>query len=124
MNLVDTSGWIEYFFKEANADSFALPIEDTVNLIVPTICLYEVFKKINLAGNEAQALTAIAHMKQGTIVPLTEAISLSASLISIKHKLGMADSLIYATAQAYKAKMWTQDADFKDLVNVKYIYKN
>jgi toxin FitB len=120
MNLVDTSGWIEYFFAGPNAVYFAKPIENTAKLLVPTICLYEVFKKINTVGDEAQALKAVAQMRQGNVVDLTEDLALSASLISITYKLPMADSMIYATAKAHAATIWTQDEDFKDLPKVKH----
>ncbi len=120
MNLVDTSGWIEYFFAGPNAAHFAKPIESTSKLFVPTICVYEVFKKINVVGNEAQALQAVAHMREGLVLDLTESIALSASLISIKHKLPMADSMIYASALANDATIWTQDIDFENLPGVKY----
>lgn len=120
MNLVDTSGWIEYFFGAPNASYFAPPIEDTKELLVPVICLYEVFKKVNQAADEAKALDAVAQMKQGRVVDITENIALSAALISSKHQLPMADSLIYATARAEDALVWTQDADFADLSNVNY----
>jgi predicted nucleic acid-binding protein len=120
MNLVDTSGWIEYFFAGSNAAYFTKPIEQTNELLVPVICLYEVFKKVNVAANEARALQAVAQMKQGRVVDLTEDIALSASLISIKHKLPMADSLIYATGRAYDAVVWTQDDDFENMPGVKY----
>jgi predicted nucleic acid-binding protein len=120
MNLVDTSGWLEYFFLGKNAACFSSPIEQTKELIVPTICLYEVFKKINMVADEAKALQAIAQMKQAQVVNVSEDVALRASLISIKHKLAMADSIIYATANIYDAILWTQDIDFKDLPNVKY----
>ncbi|NCC60887.1 MAG: type II toxin-antitoxin system VapC family toxin [Verrucomicrobiae bacterium] len=120
MNLVDTSGWIEFFFGGPNAAYFAKPIERSAELLVPTICLYEVFKKVNVAGNEAQALQAVAQMREGHVVDLTEPIALSASLISIKYKLPMADSMIYATSLANNAMLWTQDIDFVDMPGVKY----
>lgn len=120
MNLVDSSGWIEYFFAGSNADYFAKPIENTKDLLIPTICLYEVFKNINSAADEAKALQAVAHMRQGTIADLTEDIALSASLISIRHKLPLADSMIYATAKRHGAVIWTQDQDFEHLPNVNY----
>ncbi|MFZ2657773.1 MAG: type II toxin-antitoxin system VapC family toxin [Victivallales bacterium] len=120
MNLVDTSGWIEYFFAEANADYFTSPIEKTDALIVPVICLYEVFKKVNIAADEARALQAVAQMKQGLIVDITEDVALSAALISLKYKLPMADSLIYATARSHGAILWTQDNHFRSLPGVNY----
>ena len=120
MNLVDTSGWLEYFFGGSNAAVFAPPLEATEKLIVPVICLYEVFKKINSVADEARALQAVAQMKQGRIVDLTEDVALSAALISLKHKLPMADSLIYATARAQSATLWTQDEHFERLPGVRY----
>ena len=120
MNLVDTSGWIEFFFAGPNAVHFAKPIEQSSELIVPTICLYEVFKKVNVAGSEAQALQAVAQMRESQVVDLTETIALSASLISIKYKLPMADSMIYASALANDATIWTQDIDFENLPGVQY----
>lgn len=120
MNLVDTSGWIEYFFGEKNAMFFTPPIEKTRDLIVPVICLYEVFKKVNVVADEARALQAVAQMKQGAVVDITEDVALSAALISLKHKLPMADSLIYATARARGATLWTQDDHFSLLPGVKY----
>ncbi len=120
MNIVDTSGWIEYFFADANAGYFTSPIEKTDELLVPVICLYEVFKKVNIVADEAHALQAVAHMKQGRIVDITEDVALSAALISLKHKLPMADSLIYATAQSHEAILWTQDNHFCTLPGVNY----
>ncbi len=120
MNLVDTSGWIEYFFGGENDSFFASSIEDTGNLLVPVICLYEVFKKVHQVADEARALQAVAQMKQGRIVPVTEEVALKAALISLKHKLPLADSLVYATAQLENAVVWTQDEDFKGLPGVNY----
>ncbi len=120
MNLVDTSGWIEYFFGEINSSYFSEAIENTSDLIVPVVCLYEVFKKVNQVADEAQALQAIAQMKQGKVIELNEEIALKAAMISLRYKLPMADSFIYATGQIENATIWTQDADFKELPGVKY----
>ena len=89
-------------------------------LIVSVVCLYEVFKKINMVADETRALQAVAQMEQARVVDVTEDIALSAALISIQHKLPMADSLIYATAKTHGATVWTQDEDFKNLPNVNY----
>jgi len=120
MNLVDTSGWIEYFFGGSNASFFAQPIEDTDELIVPAVCLYEVFKKINQDVDEARALQAVAQMKQGQIMEVTEEVALRAALISLRYKLPMADGFVYATGQMEGAAIWTQDSGFKDLPGVRY----
>lgn len=120
MNLVDTSGWIEYFFAGPNAAHFTPPVETTGDLIVPVICLYEVFKMVNVVADEARALQAVAQMKQGRIADITDDVALSAALISLKLKLPMADSLIYATARAQGAVLWTQDDHFRSLPGVNY----
>jgi predicted nucleic acid-binding protein len=113
MNVVDSSGWVEYFFAGPNIEFFASPIEDTKNLLVPVVCLYEVFKKAIAVADEDRALQVIAQMKQGRVVPLTEEIALKSALISLKHQLPMADSFVFATAQAYDAVLWTQDEHFQ-----------
>ncbi len=118
MNVVDTSGWIEFLFEGRNADVFAPRIEDVDNLLVPVICLYEVFKKVNAVADEPKALQAIGQMKQGRVVEVTEAIALRAALISLKHHLPMADSLILSTAWAEQATLWTQDEHFAGLPGV------
>ena len=120
MNLVDTSGWIEYFFGGANASFFDPPTEDIRSLLVPVVCLYEVFKKVYQVADEARALRAIAQMKQGRIIPVTEEVALKAALVSLKHKLPLADSLVYAAVQLESAIVWTQDEDFEGLPGVNF----
>jgi predicted nucleic acid-binding protein len=120
MNVVDTSGWLEYFFDSKNADSFSSEIEATEHLVVPTICLYEVFKKVNLVAGEAKALQAIAQMKHGRVVDVTERVALQAAHISIRYKMPMADSLILATTWIEQATLHTQDEHFKGLPGVEY----
>ena len=120
MNLVDSSGWLEYFADGKNADFFAPAIEDTNNLIVSTINIYEVFKKILLERDENAALQAIAVMQQAMIKDVDLATALLASRLSIKNKLPMADSIIWATARLNDATLWTQDSDFKEIPEIKY----
>jgi len=120
VNVVDTSGWIEFLFEGNHASVFAPLIEDVDNLIVPVICLYEVFKKVNAVADEAKALQAIAQMKQGKVVEVTEAIALRAAMISLKHRIPMADSLILSTTWAEQATLWTQDKHFAGLPGVEY----
>lgn len=120
MNLVDTSGWIEFLFGGDNVAFFAPVIEDTVNLVVPVICLYEVFKKVNAVADEAKALQAVAQMQQGEVADLTEDIALRAALISLKHRLPMADSMILSMVWTRQATLWTQDEHFAGLPGVEY----
>ncbi len=123
MNVVDSSGWLEYFGNGRNADFFAPIVQDLSNLVVPTVSLYEVFKRILLERTESEALQAVAIMHQGKVVDLTETIALTAAKLSLQHKLPMADALILATAKSFNATLWTQDNDFEGLTNVKYIAK-
>jgi toxin FitB len=123
MNVVDSSGWLEYFGKGENSHFFAPVIRETDALIVPTISMYEVFKKIVLQRDEEEALSAIGWMSIGEIVDLTQDLALAAAMLSLEHKLPMADSIILATARAHDATLWTQDEDFKDLEGVRYIEK-
>jgi predicted nucleic acid-binding protein len=120
MNVVDSCAWLEYFADGANAAFFAHAIENTEKLVVPTLTLYEVFKRVLQQRNESDALQTVAVMQQGTIVALDGRIALSAARISIDHKLPMADSVMLATARAFGATLWTQDDDFKGLSGVQY----
>lgn len=123
MNIVDSSGWLEYFAEGGNADFFAPVIEDTKNLLVPVICIYEVFKKLLQQSGVNEAQAHVSDMKQGMIIEIDESLALSAAKLSADLKLPMADSLILATARANDATLWTQDEHFKDIEGVKYIEK-
>ena len=123
MNVVDSSGWLEYFADEANADFFAEAIENIAELLVPAISIYEVFKRVYQQRGEGDALQSVAMMEQGQVVELDRTLALSAAKISIDLKIPMADSIILATARSYKATLWTQDVDFKEMEGVQYIEK-
>ena len=123
MNLVDSSGWLEYFADGRNARFFAPALEDTENLIVSTINIYEVFKRILQQWGEDAALQAVALMHQAGVVDVTSPIAMDAVKLSTELKLPMADSIVLATARAYGAILWTQDADFEGLPDVKFTKK-
>lgn len=120
MNVVDSSAWLEYFADGPNADFFAPAIEAVEQLLVPSICFYEVFKKILRERGEGEALQAAALMRQGTAVPLDEALALEAAKLSLIKNFPMADSIVLATAYSRRAQLWTQDADFEGLDSVQY----
>jgi toxin FitB len=120
MNILDSSGWLEYFIDGPNADAFAEPLKSIEELVVPTICLYEVFKVVLRESGEDNALQAIALMKQGKIVDLTQEIAVMAAKISHEQKLPMADSIILSTAMRYGSIIWTQDINFKGKPSVRY----
>lgn len=123
MNVIDSSGWLEYFISGKNAKFFALAIEDTANVIVPTISIFEVFKRTLVEKGRDDALEAVAMMYDGKIIDLDREIALIAAELSFELKLPMADSIILATARANDAILWTQDEHFKGLEGVKYIKK-
>ena len=123
MNLVDSSGWLEYFTSEPNAEFFAPAIEDTSQLIISPINLFEVFKVILREKGEGEALIVIAAMQQGKLVEFDTTIALSAAKLSLELKIPMADSIILATARNYNAILWTQDSDFENIPGVKFVKK-
>ncbi|NLW47904.1 MAG: type II toxin-antitoxin system VapC family toxin [Firmicutes bacterium] len=123
MNIVDSCGWLEYFADGPNADFFSPAIEDIPNLIIPSISLYEVFKRILQQRNEGDALQAIAVMAQGKVIELDAPLALNAAKLSAEHGLPMADSIILATSRSFDAVLWTQDSNFKNIEGVRYIEK-
>jgi toxin FitB len=123
MNIVDSSGWLAYFANEPNAKHFLTPLKDIPSLIVPTVTIYEVFKVVFRESNENNAIQVVAAMQKGTVVELSTRLAISASKLSLEHGLPMAESIILATAKAFDAAIWTQDADFKNISGVKYFPK-
>ena len=121
MNVVDSSGWLEYFAAGPNADFFAGAVEAIDELVVPTVGIYEVFKRVLQQRGEGDALQAVALMQQGSVVELTSPIALDAARTSAELGLPMADSIILVTARVHQATLWTQDSDFDGLEGVRYI---
>jgi predicted nucleic acid-binding protein len=121
LNVVDSSGWLEFFADGPNAGFFARAIADTQRLIVPTISLLEVFKRVlQLRGNHA-ALQAVAHMRQGEVVVLDAELALAAAHLGASSRLPLADSVMLATARRYGATLWTQDADLEGMEGVRFV---
>jgi len=124
LNLVDSSGWLEYFVDGKNAKFFVKAIENSEELIVSAINIYEVYKKILLEKDENSALQAVALMQLAKVIDVNSSISILAARLSYELKIPMADSIIYSTARINDATVWTQDGDFKNLDGVKYFKKN
>ena len=120
MNVVDSSAWLEYFANGPNAAVFAPAIEKTSDLLVPSLTLYEVFKRVLQQRDEGHALQAVAVMEQGSVIDLDAPLALIAARTSIEHRLPLADSVVLATARTHEAVLWTQDADFKGMAGVEY----
>lgn len=120
MNVVDSSAWLEYFADGPNAGYFAPAIEATERLVVPSIVLYEVFRRILHQRTEGEALEAAALLQQGRVVDLDAPLALSAAKLGLESKLPLADSVILATARRLDAVLWTQDVDFEGLPGVRF----
>jgi len=123
VNIVDSSGWLEYLADGPNADRFAEPLGNASELLVPTIILFEVFKVVCRQRGEDSALQVVALMQQGKVIELSSSIALLAAKLSLNAKIPMADSIILATAQTNDAILWTQDNDFEGVPGVKYFPK-
>jgi toxin FitB len=123
MNVVDSSGWLEYLADAPGADFFAPAIENTDGLLVPTICMLEVARKVYCERGEDDALQALALMQQGQVVNLSQDVIHMAARLGKQHQLPLADSVVLATGRVYDAVVWTQDSDFEGLENVRYTPK-
>jgi predicted nucleic acid-binding protein len=123
LHLVDSSGWLEFFTDGGNAGVFAEPLRDLTQVIVPTISLFEVFRVVHRERGEADAIQAAALMKQAQEIPLSASLAMEAARLSAQYRLVIADSIIYASAQAGGAVLWTQDVDFNGLPDVHFVAK-
>jgi predicted nucleic acid-binding protein len=121
VNVVDSCGWLEYLAAGPNADFFAPALESPAELVVPTISVYEVFKRVLQQRGDSDALQAIALMQQGSVVDLTPSLALEAARTSAATGLPMADSIMLATARSFAAALWTQDSDFEGIEGVRYV---
>lgn len=121
MKIIDSVGWVEYFGRGPMFDRYSEHLVDTSGILTPTIIVYEVYKRVSQALGKDEALEAVALLGETLVVNLDRATALSAAEISVKHKLPMADAIIYATAQAYEASLVTSEAHFEGLPGVEYI---
>ena len=124
LDLIDSSGWLEYFAEGSNADQLGKAIESSEGLIVPTVVLYEVFKRILHQSGQGEALSKYALMTEAVVVALDAQMAVEAARLSLATRLPMADSIILATANAYGATIWTEDRQFQDLDRVRYISRD
>ena len=120
MNLVDSSAWLAYFAGEPNAGFFAGAVEDDEALLVPSVCIYEVFKVVLRERGEDDAFAAIAAMQGGLVVDLDGEIAMEAASIGLEENLAFADSVIYAVAKKHDAVLWTQDVHFRGKLGVRF----
>ncbi len=120
MNVVDSSGWIEYLSGGPNASFFRRPIESDELLLVPSLSMFEVYRHMLRHIGREDALNVVAAMRTRVVVDLDDSLALEAAELSVERNLALADSIIVATAQANGAELWTQDSDFEGLEGVRY----
>lgn len=123
LNVVDSSGWLEYFNADPRGDVFAPAIEAVAFLIIPAITIYEVYRRLRPQRSDFHALQAVSVMRLGLVIDFDVELALAAARLSLDHKLAMADSMILATARRTGATLWTQDADFDGIAGVRYFPK-
>jgi toxin FitB len=124
MNLVDSSGWIEYLTDSPRADLFALPIEQRNQLLVPTVALFEVHKILSRRLNAELVDRCLNVMRLGRVLDLTDTRAVAASKISKAHSLALADAAMYSMALEFNAQFWTQDVDYQGLPQVQFFAKS
>ena len=120
MNVIDSSGWIEYFLDSSQADFYSLAAETPSALVVPSVSLYEVHRFLNGTATPVFRDECLNVMRRCRVIDLTDARSIAASLAAQDHKLAMADAIMYSIAQEFKATFWTQDVDYQGLPGVRY----
>lgn len=121
MILVDSSAWVEFLGQGRAATQVAREIEKADEILVPTVVIFEVYRKLLRSTTESSALLAVATLSQHRVIDLTREIALSAADISVQHRLAMADSVVLASARASDAVLVTLDNDFAALAEVKVI---
>ena len=123
MNVVDSSGWIEYFLDTASADNLAAAIEQTDELIVPSLSFFEVHRFLSRNADATRRDKCLEVMHRSKVVELTTQRAIAASDAAQKHRLTMANAVMYSIAREFNATFWTQDLEYKDLPGVSYYAK-
>lgn len=120
MNVVDSSGWIEYLLDTDQADLFADPIEQRHTLLVPVIALYEVHKVLSRKVPPEAVAQCLDVMRLGRVLEITDRRAVAAANVALRNKLVMADAMMYSLALELGATFWTQDVDYRGLPGVNY----
>ena len=118
LTVVDSSGWVAYLGDGPQADAFGVYLEREGSLVVPTIVIYEVVKKLKLTSSETVVNRFLSHAYRGRQMELDSSLAFAAARASIRYRLAMADAIIYATAESVGAQVITSDTDFRDLPGV------
>ena len=120
MNVVDSSGWIEFLVGGPNAGFFETPLSVQDRLLVPSVIVLEVYRYVLRNEGRGKVLSVAATMHQGRVIDLDTGLAIEAAELGASHGLPLADSIVYASALSYEATLWTQDEDFDGLDHVEY----
>ena len=123
MNVVDSSGWIEFFLAGPSGPLFKPVIEQRDKLLVPVIALYEVHKILSRKMPADVVASCLNVMRLGRVLDLTDRRAIAAADVAIRHRLAMANAVMYAMALEHKATFWTQDVDYQGLPSVNFFPK-
>lgn len=123
MNVVDSSGWIEFFKAGPNGLIFKPVIQDEARLLVPSISLFEVHRVLSRALPDNLVESCLDVMRRGRVLDLTDIRAIAASKAATRHRLALADAAIYSMALEHGATLWTQDVDYQGLPGVNYSAK-
>ena len=121
MIVVDSCGWVERFAGSSYGELYGPALQDPEAIVVPAVCLTEVFRTLAREAGEPAALAAAGVMRQATVVALDGELAIEAGRVGLQHGLPLADSIIYATAQRHHAELWTHDAHFRGLPGVRFV---
>ncbi len=120
MNVVDSCGWLEYIADGSNTPFFEAAILDESHLLVPSIVVFEVVKRLLILNEREAAQSFLSVMQRCRVEHLAPTELAGAAETALKYKLAMADAIIWQTAQLHQAQLFTQDVDLKDLPGVRY----
>jgi predicted nucleic acid-binding protein len=119
--VVDSCGWLEFLAASPHGAAYRPALADAGALVVPTVCLLEVARRLRTQFGERAATEGAAVMTQGTVAPLDATLALEAARLGPRHGLPCADSVIYATARRHGATLWTHDEHFRGLPGVRFV---
>jgi predicted nucleic acid-binding protein len=123
MNVVDSSGWIEFFLAGPSGPLFKPVIEQRDKLLVPVIALYEVHKILSRKLPADSVLACLKVMRLGRVLDITDRRAIAAAEVAAQHRLAMADAMMYSLALEHHATLWTQDVDYQGLPSVQFFPK-
>jgi toxin FitB len=119
--VVDSCGWVERLAGTAYGESYGEAFVDAAGLIVPAVCLTEVWRTLAREVDETAAHSAVAVMCQSQVGELGADLAVAAGRLGRAHRLPLADSIIYATARRHGAEVWTHDTHFRGLPGVRFV---